>query len=163
MPTPIDGPAVASAVRRAGFTHVVWIPDSHLGRWEGAIPAAGLRLVRACREGEAVALAGGLLLGGAVPLVAIQCTGFFEAGDAVRNVAFDLNLPLKLIVGVRSHQAHLAGTTRDNCPAFAEPLVRAWNLPRQWFDPFRHSGEELEAAVRWLRTEPGPGVLLWSE
>ena len=24
---------------------------------------------------------------GRVPLVAVQCTGFFEAGDAVRNVA----------------------------------------------------------------------------
>lgn len=164
MATAIDGPAVAAAVHAAGFTHVVWVPDSHVGRWEAALLATpGLTLVRPCREGEAVGIAAGLLLGGAVPLVAIQCTGFFEAGDAVRNAAFDLNLPLKLLVGVRSHQAHLTGVTRDNCPAFAEPVVKAWGLPRAWFDPFAQGAEELDAALRWLRTGSGAGVLLWSE
>ena len=95
----IDGPAVVEALQACGVTHVVWIPDSHLGRWEPELRAAGTpRLVRATREGEAVGIAGGLLLGGARPLVMIQCTGLFEAGDALRNVVHDLKLPLKLLV-----------------------------------------------------------------
>lgn len=159
----IDGPAVSAALAAAGFTHAVWVPDSHLGRWEAALAAAGLGPVRVCREGEAVGLAAGLILGGAVPAVLIQCTGFFEAGDAVRNVAFDLNLPLKLLVGVRGYRAHMAGGTADNCPAFAEPVVKAWGLPVRWFDPFAMDADELAAAVRWLRTGTGPGVLLWAE
>ena len=36
--------------------HVVWIPDSELGTWEAALEnAAGLQLIRVCREGEAMA------------------------------------------------------------------------------------------------------------
>src|SRR5437762_13597494 len=103
----INGPAAVAAIEAAGFTHLVWLPDSNLGTWESALAGSRLGPVRACREGEAVAIAAGLMLGGARPLVAIQCTGFFEAGDAIRNGVHDLKLPLKMIVGVRSwHAVH---------------------------------------------------------
>ena len=42
-------------------------------------------------------LAAGLMIGGAKPLVVVQCTGFFEAGDAVRNVVHDLELKLEAV------------------------------------------------------------------
>src|SRR5207248_9078800 len=130
----IDGPSVVAALEAAGFTHLVWLPDSHLGTWDAALAGSRLAPVRVCREGEAVAVAAGLLLGGASPLVAIQCTGFFEAGDAVRNVAHDLKLPLKMVVGVRSYRAFREGKSKDNCAHFAEKLVAAWELPFKWFD-----------------------------
>jgi sulfopyruvate decarboxylase TPP-binding subunit len=124
--------ASASAVRHleaAGFTHVVWIPDSALGPWEPALVSSQkLKLIRPCREGEAIGVAAGLLLGGTRPVVVCQCTGLFEAGDALRNVVHDLKLPLKLIVGVRSYRAFVDGKTTDNCPAFTEPVLRAWQL-----------------------------------
>jgi hypothetical protein len=142
--------SVAAAIA-AGFTHVVWVPDSHTGRWEPDLVAAGRPPLRPCREGEAVGLAAGLLLGGATPLVVIQCTGFFEAGDAVRNVAHDLKLPLKLLVGVRGAK----GGGADNCPTFADPVARAWRLAVLTGD-----GPD---AVRALAAEPGPAVLLWDE
>ena len=114
----------------AGFTHVVWIPDSSLGPWEAAlVSSTQLKLIRPCREGEAIGVAAGLMLGRARPVVVIQCTGLFEAGDALRNVVHDLKLPLKLIVGVRSYRAFMAGKTADNCPAFTEPILRAWQVP----------------------------------
>jgi hypothetical protein len=62
-------------------------------------------------------------------VVVCQCTGLFEAGDALRNVVHDLKLPLKLVVGVRSYRAFLDGKMADNCPAFTEPILRAWQLP----------------------------------
>jgi hypothetical protein len=140
----------------APFTHAVWVPDSTLGPWEHALAAAGIPLVRVCREGEAMVLAAGLLLGGARPLVIVQCTGFFEAGDAVRNVVHDLKLPLKIVVGVRSWNAVQAGKSSDNCPTFTEPIVRAWQLPVAWANPL---------AMDWAAYAdlPGPGVLLWPE
>jgi len=80
----LDGPAVAAALRACGVTHVIWIPDSETGTWEPALLAAeGLTLVRVCREGEAFVIAAGLLLGGKKPAVIVQCTGLFEAGDAL--------------------------------------------------------------------------------
>lgn len=154
---------VVSALEAAGFTHLVWIPDSHLGTWEPALAGSRLAPVRVTREGEAVGLAAGLMLGGARPLVAVQCTGFFEAGDAVRNVAHDMGLPLKLVVGVRSLRAARAGTSADNCPRFAERLVAAWDLPYTEIDPAAVTPAELSAALRALADRPGPAAILWVE
>jgi sulfopyruvate decarboxylase TPP-binding subunit len=126
----LDPIAAVQGLEAAGFTHVVWIPDSALGPWEPAlVSSARLKLIRPGREGEAIGVAAGLLLGGARPVVVIQCTGLFEAGDALRNVVHDLKLPLKLIVGVRSYRAFLMGATADNCPAFTEPILRGWQVP----------------------------------
>ena len=159
----IDGPSVVAALEAAGFTHLVWIPDSHFGTWETALSASKLKPIRPCREGEAVGIAAGLMLGGARPLVVMQCTGFFEAGDAVRNAAHDLKLPLKLIVGVRSWHAARAGKGRDNCPHFADKLVAAWELPYTRFDPTAATPEQAAGAIRALGAAPGAGVVLWAE
>lgn len=160
----LPGDAVVRAIEAAGFTHVVWIPDSHLGTWDAALSASQkVRLIRPTREGEAVGLAAGLMLGGANPLVAVQCTGFFEAGDAVRNVAHDLSLPLKLLVGVRSWRASRAGKSGDNCPAFAEPVVRAWGLPVEWVDPFTATEADVGAALARLAGTATASALLWGE
>jgi len=111
-----------------GVTHVLTVPDSTIGRWESAIESMGrTRLVRVCREGEAWQVAAGLHLGGASPLVMIQCTGLFESGDALRNALHDWKLPLFSIIGYRSYldQAKLPG---DTCLVFTEPILRAWRI-----------------------------------
>ena len=159
----LDGPSVAAALKGCGVTHVVWIPDTELGRWEPAFSAdPGLQLVRACREGEAIAIAAGLLLGGKRPVVMIQCTGFFEAGDALRNLVHDLKLPLFLIVGVRSYYAHQEGKTTDTCPVYTEPIVRAWQLPYVVLDR-HHSAGDLAAAYRQAQAENRAGAILLAE
>lgn len=158
----IDPRTVVSAIASAGFTHLVWIPDSHLGTWDPVLSDTPLTVVRPTREGEAVAIAAGLLLGGARPLVVVQCTGFFEAGDAVRNAVHDLGLPLKLIVGVRSLRASQQGRSHDNCPRFAEPIVQAWQLPYSHFDPAADNAD-LRYALHTLTADPEPHVILWTE
>jgi sulfopyruvate decarboxylase subunit alpha len=104
------------------------VPDSTLGRWYDAIErSARLALVRVCREGEAWGVAAGLYLGGALPLVLIQCTGLFESGDALRNVLHDWQLPIFSVIGYRSYlnQETLPG---DTCLVFTEPILRAWQI-----------------------------------
>jgi sulfopyruvate decarboxylase TPP-binding subunit len=124
----LDGPGFVATLRDLGTTHLVWIPDSTLGTFEPALGAAPeLQVVRPCREGEAWAIAAGLLLGGARPFVAMQCTGLFESGDALRNVVHDLGLPIQALVGYRSYldQAAMPG---DTCLTFTEPVLTAWQL-----------------------------------
>ena len=131
----LDGPDVASALTACGITHVVWIPDSDLGRWDAALSSCpALTLVRVCREAEAFAIAAGLWLGGKKPIVMLQCTGLFDAGDAMRNVLHDMGLPLLVLVGVRNLLAHERGQSADTCPQFTEPIVRAWGLPYHRLD-----------------------------
>jgi len=159
----LDGPAVAAALKDCGVTHVVWIPDSELGTWESALEgAAGLQLIRVCREGEAMAVAAGLLLGGLRPVVIIQCTGLFEAGDALRNVVHDLKLPLFLVVGVRGYVAHQRRATADTCPVFTEPIVRAWQI-RYVVLGEGQTAADLAAAYRLAQDEKRAGAVLIAE
>lgn len=122
-----SGEQVASLFARCGITHVVTVPDSTLGAWEPAIQAAGIRLMRVCREGEAWAVAGGLYLGSAKPVVVIQCTGLFESGDSLRNILHDWKLPIFSVIGYRSYlnQETLPG---DTTLVFTEPTLEAWQI-----------------------------------
>jgi sulfopyruvate decarboxylase subunit alpha len=159
----LDGPSVVAALKSCGITHVVWIPDSELGTWDAALSSAdGLTLIRVCREGEAFTLAAGLHLGGMKPIVLVQCTGLFEAGDALRNVLFDMKLPLFFVVGVRSYYAHQQGTTADTCPVFTEPILRAWQVPYVVLDQ-RHTADDLAAALRQAQVEKRAGAVLIAE
>jgi sulfopyruvate decarboxylase TPP-binding subunit len=159
----LDGPSVSAALKSCGITHVVWVPDSELGTWEAALLAEPtLQLLRVCREGEAIAIAGGLLLGGKRPIVLMQCTGLFEAGDALRNFVHDLKLPLFFVIGVRSYYAHQQGTSADTCPIFTEPVVQAWKLPYNILDK-RNTAADLAAAYRQAQAENRAGAVLLAE
>jgi sulfopyruvate decarboxylase subunit alpha len=158
-----DGPSVVAALEDCGVTHVVWLPDSDIGRWEPALRSASrLQLLRVCREGEAMALAAGLQLGGKRPIVLIQCTGFFEAGDALRNIIYDLHLPLFLMIGVRSYYAHQRGVSTDSCPVFTEPIVRAWQLPHILLGE-THTAADLASAYRQAQAKNEPFAVLLAE
>ncbi len=144
----LDGPSVVAALEDCGATHVVWIPDSDIGRWEPALlTSSRLRLIRVCREGEAIAVAAGLHLGGSRPIVVMQCTGLFESGDTLRNILHDLHLPLFFIIGVRSYVAHKRGASSDSCPVYTEPIIRAWQLPYVVLDE-KHTATDLASAYR---------------
>lgn len=157
-------PDIASQVVRAletlGISHVVWLPDSTLGTWETALAMSSrLRLVRVCREGEAWAIAAGLQLGGARPLVVLQNTGLFESGDSLRNALFDMELPLYAIVGYRSY---LLLESRDTARRFTEPVLAAWGLDHVLV----RGPEELPLLVdhyRACQSAQRPGVTLWAE
>lgn len=166
----IDGRDIVAVLNQLGVTDVVWLPDSDIGRWESAFQdAAGLRLLRVAREGEAMALAAGLYLGGRRPVVMVQCTGFFEAGDSFRNVVHDLRLPLFVLVGVRSYRDYRHGRSRDTCPVFCEPIIQAWKIPYRWLDPEADSPPGMgwkEVLVNFYRDTCGagkPGVVLLVE
>ena len=108
-----------------GVTHIVWVPDSTTGQWEDALERAkDVTLLRVCREGEAWPLAAGLLVGGQLPLVLIQNTGLFESGDALRNILFDLELPMLALIGARNwlNDGH------DTAKRFTKPIVEAWGV-----------------------------------
>jgi len=156
-----SGEDVGSLLKSLGVSHVVTVPDSTIGKWEAGIEAAGIRLVRVCREGEAWTIAGGLYLGGASPIVLIQCTGLFESGDALRNVLHEWKLPIYSIIGYRSYlnQDTLPG---DTSLVFTEPILAAWNLdvllvtrPTQLADIGEH--------YRECTTDLRPGVALVGE
>jgi sulfopyruvate decarboxylase subunit alpha len=159
----MDGPGVLAVLKECGITHIVWLPDTELGRWDAAFSGdPDVRLVRVCREGEAFAVAAGLHIGGKRPIVMIQCTGLFEAGDALRNALFDLGLPLFVVVGVRSWKAQQEGKTTDNCPRFTPAILQAWGLSATWLDE-RSTPADLARAYRDAQSAGRPAVALFAE
>lgn len=156
------GNEIVDLLDRLNVTHVVWLPDSTLGQWETALrDAERLHVVNVCREGETWPVAAGLHLGGARPMVMIQCTGLFESGDALRNALHDYRLPLSAIVGYRSflNQETLPG---DTCLTFAEPVLRAWNIDYRLIAE-RGQFEEMATHFETCRRESKPGVALLAE
>jgi hypothetical protein len=103
-----------------------------------------LRLVTATREGEAIAVAAGLWMGGASPLVVIQNTGLLESGDALRGTAVRMAAAVPMLVTGRGWaKMRAAGVgpetprtiellTRpdiDSTALLTEPTLRAWGVP----------------------------------
>lgn len=154
------GQEIVAELVRMGITHVVWLPDSTLGQWEQALSSTdGLRLIRVCREGEAWAIAMGLHLGGARPLVMIQCTGLFESGDSLRNAIFDYGVPLFAVVGYRSS---LIPAASDSARTFTEPNLKSWGLDYRIVDtPDKLS--ELAAHYAACQASRRPGIVLIGE
>jgi sulfopyruvate decarboxylase subunit alpha len=154
-----SGPQIAEAFAALGVTHVVWLPDSTLGTWEQALAGdSRFKLVRICREGEAWTIAAGLHMGGAKPMVVMQSTGLFESGDALRNVYFDLGLPIWSLIGYRSY---LLTQSTDSAKRFCEPILKAWAL-----DYLLVEKPDVDVMLRhWRQTaEAGkPGVVLMAE
>jgi sulfopyruvate decarboxylase TPP-binding subunit len=142
------------------ITHVIWVPDSTLGLWEDELEASTkLDLIRVCREGEAWPLAAGLHVGGKFPLIMMQSTGFFESGDAMRNVVHDLQLPIFAIMGVRNW---LHPNSQDSARRFAEPITTAWGLNPVWITA-ENDKPRLEAHYEECQREQLPGLVLMAE
>ncbi len=120
------GSEIAALLAELRITHVVWLPDSGLGPWESALESsAAFRLIRVTRESEAWAIAAGLHIGGARPMVIMQTTGLFDSGDSLRNAMFDLGIPLFAIIG---HRSYLVENSMDTAKRFAEPILKAWGI-----------------------------------
>lgn len=118
---------VLHEMKHNGVTHVVWLPDSEtnwLYRLLQAEPS--IRLIAVSREGQAFALAAGLSVGGATPIILIQNTGLMESGDSLRGWALGLHIPVVLMVGYRGWTRH--GITPDTAAVYTERFLHAFDI-----------------------------------
>ena len=128
----MEGPRLTPSViidqlHNNGVTHAVWLPDSETGfMYEKIVADPSIRIVPVCREGESMAIAAGLWVGGQRPVVMIQNTGLFESGDSVRGLSLDIQCPLVMMIGYRGWTRH--GVTRDSAARYTEPILHAWGI-----------------------------------
>jgi sulfopyruvate decarboxylase TPP-binding subunit len=121
-PTPIIEP-----FKKNGVTHVIWLPDSETNfMYELMTKEEELKIVPVCREGESMAIAAGVWVGGKKPVVLIQNTGMFEAGDSIRGLVIDIEFPLVMMIGYRGWTRH--GITKDSAARFTEPILHAYGI-----------------------------------
>ena len=119
--------SVVAELKKNDISHVVWLPDSETNfMYQLLTNEPTLDLVPVCREGETMAIAAGLWVGGKRPIVLIQNTGIFEAGDSIRGLGLDVNQPLVMLVGYRGWSRH--GRTKDSAARFIEHILHAWGI-----------------------------------
>ena len=161
----ISLPRTLDALRQCGISHLVGLPDNDTAALfdQAAAATQPPRLVRVTREGEAFAIAAGLWVGGARPLVVIQNTGLLEAGDALRGTCLRMGVPLLCLIGYRGYRRtfeevaqhhrrppgtlkNLRSTRYDSAALLTEPTLRAWKMPYRLL-----SGDPLDAIRRGLQ------------
>ena len=125
--TELHAATIIEELKKNDVTHIVWLPSSETGHMYQAMTAEpSIHLVPVCREGESMAIATGLWVGGKKPVVLIQNTGFFESGDSIRGLCLDVGVPLVVMIGYRGYTRH--GPTPDSAARYLEPVLHTWGM-----------------------------------
>ncbi len=157
-----------------GITHVLGIPDNASAALFRRLEAGGrVRVLTVTREGDAFAMAAGLWIGGAEPVVLIQNTGLLESGDGLRGTAMRMRVPLLCLVTWRGH-ATLQGDAPapdpetlgrpdvDSVAVLTESTLRAWGVACEVFRA-GDGPEKVRAALEDARRREAPSALLVPE
>ena len=123
----LDPMTVLEQFKKNGVTHVVYLPDSETNHLFIAMEEdPDMYVVPVAREGETMAIAAGIIIGGKKPVCLIQNSGMFECGDSIRGLTLDTNLPVVMLVGYRGWTRH--GVTPDSAARYTEPILDAWGI-----------------------------------
>ena len=120
--------SLVNELKKNDVSHVVWLPDSEtnflynmmIGR---AHPGPGSVCAAKAKPWPSPLACGSV---GAKPVVLIQNTGIFEAGDSIRGLSLDLNQPLVMLIGYRGWTRR--GPTPDSAGRFIEHILHAWGI-----------------------------------
>ena len=154
--------SIVAELKKNNFTHVVWLPDSETNfLFQMLTNDPALDLVPVCREGETMAIAAGLWVGGKKPVVLIQNTGIFESGDSIRGLGLDVNQPLVMLVGYRGWSRH--GVTTDSAARYIEHILHAWGINYFLIETDEDADRISVAAAEAERTQKPVAVLVGSE
>ena len=163
IPEAVLHPAsIIAELKKNNFTHVVWLPDSETNfMYQLLTSDPDIDLVPVCREGETMAIAAGLWVGGKKPVVLIQNTGIFESGDSIRGLGLDINQPLVMLVGYRGWSRH--GLTNDSAARYIEHILHAWGINYFLIETDEDADRISLAAEEAERTQKPVAVLVGSE
>ncbi|MFC1942676.1 thiamine pyrophosphate-binding protein [Chloroflexota bacterium] len=153
---------ILDELQKCGISHVVWLPASEtFFMYEALISRPELKLVQVCREGEAIAIAAGLMIGGKNPVVWHQNTGFFESGDSIRGLALDLDLPLLMLIGYRGWR--YGSPLTDSAAIYLEPLLNSWGIKHHLVETDEDAGKISDAYKEAHETQKPVAILIGAE
>ena len=153
---------IVDELKKQGVTHVVGVPDNGARTLFEALWADDdIVVVDVTREGEAYAVASGLYIGGVTPVVIIQNTGFLETGDALRGTAYNMGLPIVMLLGYRGYQSMAPGAERvDTAATFFEPTLKAWDIPYTLLQQDSEVGAQIAGAFHTAAQRSLPAAVL---
>ena len=146
-----EGGQLLEVLVQGGMTHLVGLPDTISSALIDAVERDdGVRYIPVTREGEAFALAAGLWVGGADPVVVIQNTGLLESGDSLRGTIIRMGVPLLCLITYRGYgkmaaaglepsfdsleRSSLVRPDVDSTALLTEPTLKTWGVPTAFLD-----------------------------
>ncbi|MCI0144313.1 thiamine pyrophosphate-binding protein [Paraburkholderia domus] len=170
VPTPnppggASASGILTALRAAGVTHAVTVPDFVQFALHEKIFAAdsGIAQVFACSEDQALTTATGLYIGGAMPVVMVQNQGFFKCVNTVRATCIDAGVPMVFLVGQFGRELENFGKpARESTRSMVrliEPLLDALEV-RYWTIDEEADIPRCMEAFAHAKAIEGPAVVL---
>ena len=153
---------ILDELKKNDVTHVVWLPDSETNfLFERMVAEPSIELVPVCREGESMAVAARLWVGGKKPVVLIQNTGIYESGDSIRGLGIDVNQPLLMLIGYRGWSRH--GIVTDSAARYIEHILHAWGINYYLIETDEDASRLSVAAEEAERNQKPVAVLIGTE
>lgn len=159
--TPVSAQAIVDELRKIGITHVVDVPDTHQRTVLAELTRqSAIKLITACTEDEAIAIAAGLYVGGQRPILLIQQVGLLAALNNVKGICMDARIPTCMLVGYFGRD--VTRSARENAARavnLIEPTLDAWGVPYFALESPADLGSIAQAYERSL-ADQGPSVIL---
>jgi sulfopyruvate decarboxylase TPP-binding subunit len=158
------------ALKANGIRHMVTVANGQTYNVLSRFAAdEECKLVYACREGEAVGIASGLVLGGLPTAVSMECTGLFESCDTIRGLPVTMDIPMLFLIGYFGERtpgweqkyAGLGGMlkTVEHASQWLEPFLQAMKIPYYAVAGADDIGK-VDQAARDARERSGPAAIL---
>jgi len=150
--------AFIEAARAAGFGHYAGVPCSYLTPFINyVINDDGLCYVSATNEGDAVAVAAGVALGGGAGVAMMQNSGLGNAVSPLTSLAWVFRLPLLLITTRRGAPGVPDEPQHELMGRITDELLDVMQIPRAAFPASEAAIEPaLRAARNWFARERRP-------
>jgi sulfopyruvate decarboxylase TPP-binding subunit len=127
----LPGPAIIAAVKSASVRFIMSVPDivSSEGLLHPISRDPELKLIRVCKEDEAIGISAGLTACGQRSMLLIQHTGLLDSINALRAVAVEYSNPVCLMVGLLEKEPGVAPTKSGRYGIrIVEPILDAMGV-----------------------------------
>ncbi len=130
------GKAICQELKKAGIHHIAWLPDTET-HFMGSpmLTDSKIRVMKVCREGEAIAICAGLHLGGKRAALLVENQGILECGNILKW-AVALETPMLLMVGLVDYRFYMRDTAQGKTRETESPQMKAIRDAIRITEPF---------------------------
>ena len=158
----LNGGSIIAAIKESGIETVLSVPDitTSAGLLWPIAKDDELKLVRVCKEDEAIGISAGMAYCNQRSLLLIQNTGLLYSINAIRAVAVSYELPICMMVGLLGKKPGvLPADSEDYGVRIIEPILDAMGITHHLIET-EADVPKIAPAITTAYAESAPVVLL---
>jgi sulfopyruvate decarboxylase TPP-binding subunit len=158
----LRGSSIIAAIKSAGINIVLSVPDiwTSKGLLFPIAEDKELRLIRVCKEDEAVGITAGLFFCGRRAISLVQSTGLLDSLNAMRAMGLEYKQPICMLVGLLGKEPDVAPRDSKNVGvSIIEPVLDAMGIIHHLLETDADI-PKIKPAIDAAYAKPEPLVLL---